>query len=250
MMDIAAPFSTSSMRKYFLNSFVLTALIFLSTNRLVAQVDGFWLVTKVMVGEKENTPAGKWVKLALGKMTTGNGWTQHSTGTYKFDKKKLELSIITFNEPTDKYGAFKVERKGNIMTWTREEEGELVKVELKPITDLPSTSADEIKGLWGLTKATKGGEDISKQFDPDHKRYIFIRWDRIYVRQNSATESVSGFWFMNAQKSELRLINESRQQEDEVWSIVIVNNVLTMIGVSKNVEGYALTYSRLKEFPR
>jgi hypothetical protein len=213
-------------------------------------VDGFWLVTKFTVGARELTPVARWFKLTEGKQVSGNGWTQHSFGTYKFDKQKSELIFITTNEPEDEFGAFKVVRKGPQMTWTRKEEGETVVVELKPITELPMSPADEAKGLWVLNSAVDRELDVTKTYDPDHKHFLFIRWDRQYVRQINAHERISGYWFFNPQLPLITLISENREQQDEVWSVTIEGSKMTLKGSSDKVKEMTLVYTRATEFPK
>ncbi|MEJ0031447.1 MAG: hypothetical protein WDO15_14215 [Bacteroidota bacterium] len=192
-------------------------------------VDGFWLVTKVTVGSREITPVARWFKLDQGKQVSGNGWVQHSFGTYKFDKTKSELLFVTTNEPEDEYGTFKVVRTGPLMTWTRKEENELVVVELKPITEVPMSPADQVKGLWVLNS--------------DQKSFLFIRWDHQYVKQINAHERISGYWFFDELRPEITFITEN--QEQEKWTVTIEDQklILTMKDVT-------LTYSRATEFPK
>lgn len=213
-------------------------------------VDGFWLVTKVTVGGRELTPVGRWFKLDKGKQVSGNGWIQHSLGTYKFDKAKSELLFITTNEPEDEFGAFKVVRTDPLMMWSRKEENELVVVELKPITELPMSPADDAKGLWILNSAIDRDLDITKTFDSDHKHFLFIRWDRQYVKQINAHERISGYWFFDEFRPEITFISEHREQEDERWTVTIEGTKMTLKGSSENVKEMTLFYSRATEFPK
>lgn len=217
---------------------------------VVIPVDGFWLVTKVTIGGKDLTPVARWFRLGEGKQVSGNGWTQHSFGTYKFDKKTSEVAFVTANEPDDEFGAFKVERKGPLMTWTRTEEGQAVVVDLKPITELPMSPADEVKGLWILESAVERDVNITKQFDPDHKYFLFIRWDRMYVRQINAHERISGYWFFDAHRPEITFISENREQEDEKWTVTIDRQKMTMKGSSENVQSMVMTFVRTTDFPK
>ena len=227
-------------------------------------VEGFWLVTKVTVGARELTPVGRWFKLSAdGKQVSGNGWLQHSFGTYKFDKKKSELIFNTANEPEDEFGAFKVVREkvptskpqaagllSPVMTWSRKEEGEMVFVELKAINELPMAPPDQAKGLWVLTAAANRELDVTKTYDPDHKHFLFIRWDHQYVRQINAHERISGYWFFDEFRPSLKLISENREQQDETWNVTIDGNKLTLKGSSENVKEMTLTYLRATEFPK
>lgn len=213
-------------------------------------VEGFWLVTKVSVGTRDVTPIARWFRIEKGKQTSGNGWTQHSFGTYKFDSKKAELLFVTANEPEDEFGVFKVERKGPQMTWSRKEEGDMVVVELKPITDLPMSPADQAKGLWLLESAVDRELDITKTYDPDRKHFLFIRWDRQYVRQINAHERISGYWFFDALRPVMTLISENREQPDEIWNVTFDGMKMILKGSSENVQTTTLTYSRTTDFPK
>lgn len=213
-------------------------------------VEGFWIVTKVSVGTRDVTPIARWFKIEKGKQVSGNGWTQHSFGTYRFDKKKSEIIFITTNEPEDEFGAFKVERKGPLMTWSRKEEGEMVVVELKPITELPTAPADLAKGLWILNSAVDRELDITKTYDPDRKHFLFVRWDRQYVRQINAHERISGYWFFDAQLPLMTLISENREQPDETWNVTFDGQKMILKGSSENVQTMTLTYTRATDFPK
>src|SRR5678809_148706 len=95
------------------------------------QIDGLWVVTRVEVGTKEMTPVAKWFRFSGGNVLSGNGWQQHTFGNYQWNKKTSELTLEAKNEPSDGYGAFRVTRKDGFMMWTREEDGETVKVFLE-----------------------------------------------------------------------------------------------------------------------
>lgn len=213
-------------------------------------VDGFWLVTKVMVGSREITPVARWARLADGKHTTGNGWLQHSFGTYSYDKAKSELLLITANEPKDEFGPFKVTRNGPLMTWSRVEDDEPVVVELKPISEMPMSPSDEAKGLWVLEKATKNGEDITRTFDRDKKHYLFVRWDHQFDRQTNAQERISGYWFVNAHQPQMTLIPEGGHLPEERWMIFVEGQKMTMKGTSDKITDLVLVYRRASEFPK
>jgi len=217
--------------------------------QVTAQVDGLWVVKSVLVGAEDKTPVARWFRLDKGKQFSGNGWQRHSVGSYTWNKKTSELSFKTENEPDEGFGAFKVVRKGAAMTWTRKEEGVIVKVELQPATDLPQGTADRIKGLWDLASATRSGADILKQTDPEKIHYLFIRWDRMYVKQLKSDEQVQGFWFMNAHRPELKFLSENNEQDPETWTVKFDQGKLVLTGVSQSVKDIVLTYSRMSDFP-
>jgi hypothetical protein len=215
-----------------------------------AQIDGLWVVKSVMVGAEDKTPIARWFRLEHGKQVSGNGWQQHSAGSYNWNKKTSEVSFETTNEPADEFGPFKIVRKGNAMTWTRKEEGLTVTVELEMATELPQSTADQVKGLWDLVSASKLGTDVLKQTDPDGNQFVFIRWDRMYVKQLNAAEQVRGYWFMNAHRPEMKFFSQGNEQDSETWTVSFDNDKLVLTGVSESVKDLVLTYARLKDFPQ
>ena len=130
------------------------------------------------------------------------------------------------------------------MTWTRKEDGDEVKVHLTAITELPKNTADEAKGFWDLVGATRSGADVIREVDPEEKQYIFLRWDRVFVRRLSSKEKIQGYWFMNGHRPELKLIGEQNQQENETWKVSFDKGNLILTGVSENVKGTVLTFTR------
>jgi hypothetical protein len=214
-----------------------------------AQIDGLWLVKKVIVGTEVMTPQAKWFRLDNGKQTSGNGWQQHSFGTYRFEAKKSTVIFETENEPKDEFGAFAVQRKGNTMNWMRKEDGDNVSVELELITTLPMSTSDKVKGLWGLLRVTSGSSDVTSQYDPQKKYSIFIRWDRIY-NQNTGSEKINGFWYMNAHKPELRLMRFGHEQEEDKWMVSFEKEDLVLTGLSDHNKNTVLSFKKLSEFPK
>jgi hypothetical protein len=215
-----------------------------------AQVDGFWLVTSVKVGSDVKTPVAKWFRLNNGKSVEGNGWQQHTTGSYAWSKKSSELFFESDNEPSEGLGAFTVSRTGNEMKWTRKEDGETVTVSLKAIKELPQSTADKVKGLWDLVSATRLGADVTSEIDPEGRQYIFIRWDRMFVRRLSASERVQGYWFMNAHYPVLSFIRTRGDTSPEAWTVSFEDGKMVLTGQSENVKDQVLAFSRLSEFPK
>ncbi|MDX1940466.1 MAG: hypothetical protein SFU99_07935 [Saprospiraceae bacterium] len=162
---------------------------------VIAQIEGLWIVKKVLVGNEVMTPVAKWVQLeAGGTQLSGNGWLQHTSGTWNYDTSTSELLLISEPGPEDEFGAFKIKYQGQEMTWER-------------IEALPRSPADEMQGIWDLVKVVNNNADIIKQYDPDNKIYIFIRWDRIYVERTAEGERITGFWYINAHRPDLQLIS-------------------------------------------
>jgi hypothetical protein len=222
------------------------AFVYASSLNAVAQPDGLWLVTRVDVGSEVMTPVSKWFRLSNGQLASGNGWQQHTFGTYTWNRVTSELSLVSENEPSDGYGAFLVAQDGNSMIWTRKEDGDIVKVRLIAIVELPKSPADNVKGFWDLVEATRSGVDAIKDIDPDGRYYIFLRWDRVFVRRINAKEKAQGYWFMNGHRPELKLMRD--QQETETWTAGFDGDNLILTGVSESVTGIVLTFARSSAF--
>ena len=229
---------------------LMTSLLICCANSGWCQIDGLWLVKKVMVGDKDRTPVARWFRLKNGIQTSGNGWQQHSYGTYQWDKKKSTLSFTTENEPADEAEPFSITRKNNKMTWNRLEEGERIVVDLEETSDLPQSPADKIKGLWDLESAKRVNEDITLQYDPEGKQYMFIRWDHIYVNHINPNESVTGYWFMNAHEPTLKFISKNVNDKQQEWVASFDRGKMILSGASENTKDLTLVYKGIKNFPK
>ncbi|MBK7872625.1 MAG: hypothetical protein IPJ74_19060 [Saprospiraceae bacterium] len=230
---------------------LFTCFLILLHINVIAQIEGLWIVKKVLVGNEVMTPVAKWVKLeAGGTQLSGNGWLQHTFGTWNYDTSTSELSLFSEPGPVDEFGAFKVKYQGQHMTWERMEEGEKILVELERTEALPRSSADEMQGVWDLEKVTKQNEDITNQFDPEGKAYIFIRWDRIYVERTAGGERATGFWYINAHRPDLQLISYDKNIKDQTWRISFSDSKMTWTGLDEKNKNLVLTYERIKNFPK
>lgn len=212
---------------------------------------GFWKVEKVLVGEEEVTPVAKWMKIDKdGTYLSGNGGLQHIKGSWTFDRSKKQLKLEENNGIKDPFGAFQISSTADRMEWRREEEGMLVVVNLLRIDEMPMSIADEIKGLWALTKVYKNGKDISESYSIGDNGYIMFRWDRRFVEQNASGEKNYAYWYINPHRSELRLVERNEDKLTEWWAAEITNNSLTLDGLRGDKKGLQFVYSRLTEFPK
>lgn len=233
-------------KKSFFIYFILCLPVF-----LIAQIQGLWVVEKVTVGDQVMTPVAKWVRLdADGTQFSGNGWLQHTTGTWQLNEQTSELSFTSEPGPEDDFGAFKVKYDAQHMTWERMEEGEKVVVALVRTNALPQSPADQIQGLWDLDKVVNKNEDITRQYDPNDKIYVFMRWDRVVVKRTAAGEKVNGIWQINAHQPELQLVNYSNKDNNEKWRIAFSDHAMVWTGMDEDNKDLILTYHRIKVFPK
>jgi hypothetical protein len=69
--------------------------------------------------------------------------------------------------------------------------------------------------LWDLSEVTKNGKVETSVSDPDNKYYIFIRWDRVYVKRNVEGQKTGGYWHINAHRPELTLLPHDEVEKKE-----------------------------------
>lgn len=105
---------------------LLTCLLMVSCEKS-NRIEGLWVVEEVAVGEQEMTPNARWMRFnADSTQQSGNGWLQHSYGTWSMNEKTGELSVENVNGLDDPYGAFDVSVGKDTMFWSRQEEGQQV----------------------------------------------------------------------------------------------------------------------------
>lgn len=173
---------------------------------------GLWQVSKVTVGDQVMTPVGKWFRFDEGTYQTGNGWLQNGTGVWTISEGKL--SATDSFGPMDEFGAFDISFDQG-MQWRRLEDGMEVAVYLQRSEQLPLNPADLVVGLW---KAPDGST-------------LFIRWDRIYVRQ-SETGRKTGYWHMNGHRPELTMLPHSDDESVSGWKVEVTEEVLVLTSTS------------------
>ncbi|WP_106794428.1 hypothetical protein [Aquimarina sp. Aq78] len=225
-----------------------TRLIFLSIILSVSgivnaqSITGLWIVDQVSVGDKKMTPIAKWFKYNTdNSYQAGNGWLQNDEGIWKYDKKEKEFLPKSRNGK-DEYGAFKVEFSDNKMKWERIEDGMKVIVSLSKISNLPMSPKDNAVGNWQLVSVYKNHKDITKSYDPEGNEAIFIRWTGTYRKTHPDISKSNGYWYMNAHKPELHLIDYNRAIDVQVFIVSFHDNMMAM--KPKNTENITFTYKR------
>ncbi len=228
---------------------IVTLLIFNSLTINAQKIVDFWEIKTVIVGGKTMTPVAKWIKINKDRSyQSGNGWLQNAEGTWQFDKKNNLYSTTETMGIKDEFGPFTVEFNDDKMTWLREEDGRIVTVSLEKITKMPKATADELVGLWDLTTVTKNDIDITATFDPDNKCYLFIRWDRMFVKRNPKDNRITGYWHINGHKPEITFLPKTKNNES--WRVEITATEFKMIGISDTNIETEMTYQRIYEFPK
>ncbi len=225
---------------------ILSLLCTFTLGTMHAQVSGMWEFTKVTLGDEEVTPVAKWTRLNEdGTFQSGNGWVQNAEGTWNYDKESKSFLPVTKNGITDEFGPFEVSFTGDGLTWKRKEEGMEVVVSLRRINEIPKGPMDEIVGLWDLDDAQSNGRNILDEMDPGLNRYLFIRWDRIFVFGNTPDGRLTGYWHFDGHRPQVTLIYHDSARDREYWNVSYEDGKM----IWNNSEFVELTFSRIGKFP-
>ena len=199
-------------------------------------INGLWLVDKVKVGNKEMTPVARWMKFNPDStQTSGNGWLQHSIGTWSYKNDKL--SIINLNGINDNADPFSVDLELSKMTWSREEEGQNVQVFLHRIDKIPTSDGNKLMGLWKLNEINSEKIESTKT--------LYIAWDNTYIKQSASGKKEYGIYKIHGHKPELQMVNYGKNPKFTFYRFLITKKSLTL----ENTEGdEVLVYSRIYQF--
>lgn len=230
-----------------MNSLLIAILFSIPFHVRSQSAVGLWEAVKVTVGEKNMTPVGKWTRINKdGTYQSGNGWQQNSEGTWSFDPGTAIYQSLETNGLVDAYGGFKVDFENGNMIWRRAEDGLPVVVTWRPIATIPRAPADLIVGVWERDSASTR----TPSTDPGAtKRFVFIRWDRVYVAWDKDPEKKYGYWFINAHRPELTFISMSGSHAPDVWQVKVTDETLALTGMSEGNKGSVLSFRRIHHLP-
>ena len=190
-----------------------------------SSIEGLWVINKVKVGDQIMTPNARWTRFhADFTQESGNGWLQHSYGTWNLNPETNELSITNTNGIDDPEEPFKVVLKNDTMTWVRNEGGQNVEVTLERATHLPETYGDKLFGLWGLKEAIGDGTYFGKNSNVGG--YIHFRWDKRFVIQ-SEKGRINGVYNVNGHKPEVEFIPYGDINRN-FWNIEFNDSIITL----------------------
>jgi len=212
------------------------------------QIIGLWEVERVMAAGEEVSPVARWVRIHPdGSQVSGNGWTQHSAGTWELDDRTGELAVINANGLDDPYGPFLVSWTGDTMQWKREENGATVTIHLTRTEKLPMAPADRLLGLWEMEQAFLDHTDVTDSLQQEGTRTLFFRWDNRFVLQSGRHNRERGLFVTHAHRNQLELIfngEEGRQR----WEYEAGPRELTL-HTTMNNHTFRITYHRIRQFP-
>ena len=202
------------MKKSHITSLLIIAILFINCKKST-EIEGLWIVKSVVVGDQEMTPNARWMRFNSDyTQQSGNGWFQHSIGTWVFDKNQKELSIKNTNGLIDKNEPFKVSFEKNKMIWNRVEEGQNIVVNLKRANKLPKTYGDKLLGLWKLKESNGNGIFFDESIQ--NNEYLFFRWDKRFLI-NSSKGRIRGVYNVHGHKPEIELIPYNDKIKRSFW---------------------------------
>jgi hypothetical protein len=202
---------------------------------------GLWEITQVTVGNEHKTPIAKWVDFKADHTHRGgNGWVQHSIGTWHFDQQKSTLNILTTNGIEDIYPPFTVSQNDNGMQWKREEDGQTVIVSLKKIEEIPVAYSDKMIGLWQVVSIENEDDNTLLPFTKDAK--LFMRMDRRYSVHLPSGQK-GGVWHAHAHRQQVRLLSDEGDSADTSWSVLFDGKKMVF-----EMKGVRLTLARTHHF--
>lgn len=213
-----------------------------------SSIDGLWVVKLVKVGEEEMTPNARWTQFnADSTQQSGNGWFQHSYGTWRLDAVNDKLSVVNTNGITDPYEPFNVRVEDNMMYWDRLEDGQKVQVTLERSDQLPETYGDQLLGLWRLHSLEGEGKYFSGSGSSPRNAIIFFRWDRRFMIR-SEKGRINGVYNVHGHKPEVELIPYGADLNRDFWSFAVDKETFTMKLLNSD-SVVTRTFTRIHEFP-
>ena len=223
--------------------------LFLNSCEEKERIEGLWIVKKVSIGDQEKTPNARWTRFKPDHtQESGNGWFQHSYGTWDLDPVNNELTIVNTNGLNDPNAPFNITIHGDQMFWVRMEEGQEVKVSLERSEQLPSTIGDEVMGLWELESMEGNDGYFGDSEGSQAKGILFFRWDKRFVI-GSEKGRINGVFNVHGHKPEVEMIPYGDQYKRNFWNMEIQENVLTLSLLNSD-STVTRTFKRIHEFPQ
>lgn len=208
---------------------------------------GLWKIDQVTVGDQNLTPTAKWFLFENnGRMTSGNGWVQNSSGNWTYYEAQLTL-LQTTPQQTDEFGAFQVAFEGENMIWQRMEEGEKVVVTLSSTNEKPRAPWDEIVGRWKIKKQTINSTNNDSYPSANFESWdsIFIMWDRAYRKFSEDNQQIeSGIWHIGGHSNEVWLINNDGNAEAK-WQLTFENDNMIWV-LQRDTELIKVQFEKIK----
>lgn len=227
---------------------ILFVIILLFSCNSKKRIEGLWVVKFVKIGNQEMTPNARWIRFnADSTQQSGNGWFQHSIGTWDINRETNKLSITDSNGLKDRFGSYNISFENTLMYWTRIEDGQNVEVTLERTDHLPETYGDRLLGLWKLEKAFGNGKYFKQSNKQNTARYLFLRWDRRFVI-GSEQGRIHGIYNVNGHKPELELIPYGEDLTRSFWKVDFDQNSIKLKLINSD-SLVVRNFIRTNEFP-
>ncbi|WP_288955632.1 hypothetical protein [uncultured Polaribacter sp.] len=231
-----------------MRNFLVLTFVFLVTScdNIVEEkvkIDGLWIVKKVKVGDEEMTPSAKWMQFnSDSTQTSGNGWLQHSIGTWSLNSQN-KLSVNNTNGVVDNTEPFLILLEKSKMTWSREEEGQNVQVFLERIDKIPTSEGNKLMGLWKLDSIAfdNNDEDLILQ----HSQTLFLRWDNTFIKHGEGKPKKYGVYKIHGHKPEIQMVNYGKNPKFTFYRFSITKERLILENTDGNEK---LVYERIYQF--
>lgn len=237
------------MSKKFLLRFLSFLFLMMAGCEMHPLIEGLWVVKNVKVGDQEMTPNARWMRFnSDSTQQSGNGWYQHSYGSWSFNNDLQELTVTDLNGTKDPYEPFKVEIENDKMTWSRLEDGDKIVVSLERTQQLPTSYGDQIIGLWKLDKAVGNRAYFSPDSNQESSDYIFFRWDRQFVL-NTEKGRINGVYNVNGHKPQVELIPYGKEVTRDFWQIDFEENAMTLNLINSDTL-VSRRFIRIHDFPQ
>lgn len=208
------------------------------------KINGLWIVKKVKMNDQEMTPIARWMRFnADSTQSSGNGWLQHSVGTWSL--RSDNLSVTNTNGIKDNAEPFKVKLFKNNMTWSRVEEGMKVSVFLERTNKLPTSEANKLYGLWKMDSIIEDDKDISDNLNPDDKAMLFLRWDNTFELRNYPKGIQYGVFKTHGHRLQIDMVSYSKSPKYQFYEFSIIENKLVLKSTNSNKE---IKLTRIHQF--
>lgn len=211
-------------------------------------ISGLWLVKKVTIANEEMvTPALNWMQFnADSTHAFGNGWLQHSVGTWSFNKNAKVLTIKNDIGFSDYTNPMKVELNKNNMICKLKVDDMEITVILERIYKLPTSEANRLYGLWKFDTIIMNKKEVSDSLNPNKKAMLFLRWDNNFELRNYPKGEKYGIFKTQAFRQQLEMVSYSKSlPKFQFYDFTTENDTLVL--KSKD-EKTVLKLSRIDQF--
>tara|TARA_R110001606_G_scaffold151587_3_gene292151 strand:- start:3983 stop:4720 length:738 start_codon:yes stop_codon:yes gene_type:complete len=212
-------------------------------------IDGLWIVKILKLDGKDFTINEKWFRFeADSTQTSGNGWQQHTTGSWSYQKESNRITIKNdnnFNDFLEYKNPFNVTFDKNSMTLQGTDRGKDVTIVLERATKLPTTEANKLLGLWKFDSIFVDDKEVSDSLNPTKKGMIYLGFENNYTLYNYPEGEKYGIFKTHSMRNQIDLINSSRTPEYQYYKFRLENDNLTLKSTNSNKE---IKLTRIHQF--